>query len=95
MVESQINLTDVGQALELVRDSDSPTFGIDNVILELGKYFATIRKPEILHEMWSRDKLSWATFVRSKNEDEIEKFLVPKVGELRDELHAWPIEMVY
>lgn len=82
MLESQINLTDVADALELVKDKDSPNNGTDNVILELGKYFATIRKPEVLYDMWTRDKLSWAKFVRSKNEDEIKDFLVPKVSGL-------------
>lgn len=82
MLESQINLTDVADALELVKDSDSPNNGTDNVILELGKYFAQIRKPEVLYDMWTRDKLSWTKFVRSKNEDEIKDFLVPKVSEL-------------
>lgn len=82
MLESQINLTDVAHALEIVRDSDSPTSGVDNVILELGKYFAEIRKPEVLFEMWSLDKLSWSKFVlRYDNEDKLkEDFLVPNVS---------------
>lgn len=82
MLESQITLSEVANALELVKDSDSPTNGVDNVIIQLGAYFERIRKPEVLFDMWRRDKLSWTKFVRSyKNEDQIEeKFLVPNVS---------------
>lgn len=82
MLESLINLSDVANALELVKDSDSPTNGVDNVIIQLGAYFARIRKPEVLNDMWRIDRLSWTKFVRSyKNEDQIEeKFLVPNVS---------------
>lgn len=89
MLESQINLTDVAHALEIVREDDSPTNGVDKVILHLGQYFVKIRQPAVLYESWTRDKLSWAKFVRSyKSEDQLkEKFLVPNVSISMDSGH--------
>lgn len=83
MLECPINLTDVAHALELVKPSDSPENGVNNLILELGTYFRKIQKPEVLYNMWHRDKLSWSKFVRGyANEDElIKKFLVPEVSD--------------
>lgn len=79
MLESQINLTDVAHALEVVEDDEK--LG-EELIKVLGKYFVRIRQPKVLFDMWSRDKLSWAKFVRRyKTEDEIkEHFLVPNVS---------------
>lgn len=52
------------------------------LIENLGKHFVSIQKPQVLFEMWTREKLSWLKFVRGyATEDEIkEKFLVPKVS---------------
>lgn len=80
MLESQITLTDLANALELVAE-DWPQLGED-LILHIGRYFVNIRKPDALFDMWRHEKMSWFKFVHSKTtEDQIrEDFLVPKVS---------------
>lgn len=79
MLDSQINLTDVADALSLVAVSERTNNDVNRVIKEIGKYFVKIGKPEVLAEMWRREKLSWSKFVRGyKSEAEMTKdFLVP------------------
>lgn len=82
MLESQITLTDLANALELVAE-DCPRLGED-LILHIGRYFVKIRKPDALFDMWRREKLTWFKFVHSKTrstEDQIrDDFLVPNVS---------------
>lgn len=82
MLDSQINLTDVADALSLVAVSERTNNDVNRVIKEIGKYFVKIGKPEVLAEMWRREKLSWSKFVRGyKSEAEMTKdFLVPAVS---------------